>query len=329
MTMTMTMIKITRRAFAGLAAAASFSLGLPVLAQDLSGVTLKVGDQVGEQRARLEAAGLLDDLPYKIEWSVYPAAVNLHEALKAGAIDVGMSADSPAVSAIAGGSKIRIAAAFNNGGLGTSIIVPKDSPIQDLADLKGKTISPTTRGSVAHYLTLGTLKQAGIDQKDVKLAFLTPADASAAFQSESIDAWAIWGIYKARSIGVLGARELFDGQGVNTGNIVYAVTEPALADPAKVKALQDYLARIDKSYQWARDNKEAFLTFYEGFTKQDRATVEPLYPEQTAYQPRAIDDEFVAGLQQVFDTWVQAGVLTGSLKLGDYVYRDLPRLAQN
>ena len=321
------MKKLTRRALAGLAL--TTALVLPALAQDLSGVTLRVGDQVGEQRARLEAAGLLADVPYQIEWSVYPAAVNLHEALKAGAVDVGMSADSPAVSAIAGGSKIKIAAAFNNGGLGTSIIVPKDSPLKTLEDLKGKTISPTTRGSVAHYLTLGALKKAGIDPKDVTLAFLTPADASAAFQSGGVDAWATWGIYKARSIGVLGARELFDGQGVSTGNIVYSVTEPALADPAKRKALEDYLTRIDQSYHWARDNREAFLTFYEGFSKQDRATVEPLHTEQTAYKPRRIDDAFVAGLQQVYDTWVAAGVLSGSLNLADYVDRDLPQLAQN
>lgn len=321
------MKKITRSTLAGLAL--TTALVLPALAQDLSGVTLRVGDQVGEQRARLEAAGLLNDVPYKIEWSVYPAAVNLHEALKAGAVDVGMSADSPAVSAIAGGSKIKIAAAFNNGGLGTSIIVPKDSPLQTLEDLKGKTISPTTRGSVAHYLTLGALKKAGIDPSEVKLAFLTPADASAAFQSGGVDAWATWGVYKARSIGVLGARELFDGQGVNTGNIVYSVTEPTLSDPAKLKALEDYLSRIDKSYHWARDNKEAFLSFYEGFSKQDRATVEPLFTELTAYQPRRIDDQFVAGLQQVYDTWVQAGVLSGNLNMGDYVYRGLPQLAQN
>ncbi|UFS68032.1 ABC transporter substrate-binding protein (plasmid) [Paracoccus denitrificans] len=323
------MTSISRRGFGTLLAAAALALATQAGAQDLSGVTLRVGDQVGEQRARLEAAGLLDDLPYTIEWSVYPAAVNLHEALKAEAVDIGMSADSPAVSAIAGGSRIKIAAAFHNGGLGTSIIVPKDSPIQSVGDLKGKTISPTTRGSVAHYLTLGTLKNAGIDQQDVKLAFLTPADASAAFQSGGIDAWAIWGIYKARSIGVLGARELYDGQGVNTGNIVYAVTEKTLGDPAKIEAIKDYLARIEKSYEWARENREDFLTFYEGFSKQDRATVEPLYAEQTAYKRLPIDDAFVASLQNVFATWVEAGVLDGSLDLSAHVYRDLPVIALN
>src|SRR5687768_11722813 len=81
-------------------------------AQDLSKVTLRIGDQTGATRAKLEAAGLLKDVPYQIEWSVFPAAVNLHEALKADAIDIGQAADSPTVSAIAGGSKIKVAAYF-------------------------------------------------------------------------------------------------------------------------------------------------------------------------------------------------------------------------
>ncbi|HEY0212072.1 MAG TPA: ABC transporter substrate-binding protein [Paenirhodobacter sp.] len=317
---------ITRRGFAALTALslAALSFSGPGQAQDLSQVVLRVGDQVGESRARLQAAGLLDNLPYKIEWSVYPAAVNLHEALKADAVDIGMSADSPAVSAIAGGSRIRLAAVFSNGGLGSSIIVPKGSPIHTIADLKGKTISPTTRGSVAHYLVLGTLKKAGIDPKDVNLAFLTPADASAAFHSGAIDAWGTWGVYKARGIGVLGATELFNGVGVNTGDTVYSVTEPALADPGKIAAINDYLDRIARSYDWVRADKEGFLTFYEQFTKQDRATVEPLYTEQASYRRKPVDDAFVASLQGVYAAWVASGVLNGSLDLVDHVYRDLP-----
>lgn len=323
------MSKISRRGFGALLTATALSLAVPAFAQDLSGVTLRIGDQVGEQRARLEAAGLLDDIPYAIDWSVYPAAVNLHEALKAEAIDIGMSSDSPAVSAIAGGSKVKIAAAFTNGGLGTSIILPKGSPIKTLADLRGKTISPTTRGSIAHFVTLGALKQAGIDPSEVTLAFLAPTDASAAFQSGGIDAWTTWGIYKARSIGVLGATELFDGQGVNTGTIVWAATDTALADKAKVAAIEDYLERIEKAYAWAQDNREDFLSFYEGFTRQDRATVEPMYAEQSEYRRVPVDDALVASLQNVFDTWVEAGVLTGSLDLSQHVYRDLPVLALN
>ncbi|MER8376126.1 ABC transporter substrate-binding protein [Mesorhizobium sp. M1396] len=322
------MTAISRRTFSllvgGLAAVATL-LTLPALAaEDLSKVVLRVGDQTGATRAKLEAAGLLKDVPYHIEWSVYPAAVNLHEALKADAVDIGQAADSPTVSAIAGGSKIKVVANFSNGGLGSSLIVPAGSTIKTIQDLKGKTISPTTRGSVAHYLTLGVLKRAGLTTSDVKLAFLTPADASAAFQSGSIDAWGTWGIYLARSVGTLKATVLIDGPGINTGNFVLSATDGALADPGKAAAIADFSDRIERGYKWSLENKGAFIDFYAGFTKQDKALVENIYPIEAAYKRTPIDDTFVASLQNVFDTWKEAGVLTGSLDLRDYVYRGLP-----
>ena len=309
-------VLFSRRGFAMAALAVSTAMACPLAAQDL---VLRVGDQVGAERARLQAAGLLDDLPYRIEWSVYPAAVNLHEALKAGVIDIGASADSPAVSAMAGGSNIKVVAAFNNGGLGTSIIVPKDSDLQTVADLRGRTISPTTRGSVSHYLVLGALKQAGIDPSEVTLAFLSPSDASAAFQAGSVDAWGTWGIYTARTTGVLGARKLIDGAGINTGYSVYAATPAALADPARRAAMADYADRMERAYAWSRDNREDFLTFYAAFTKQDRSVVEPMFEEQTAYVRRPVDEALAADLQKVHATWVEAGVLKGDLDLRDRV----------
>lgn len=323
------MTKLSRRLFAtavgGIAAALSFGAFFPVLAStDLSKVTLRIGDQTGAVRAKLEAAGLLKDLPYKIEWSVFAAAVNLHEALKADAVDIGSAADSPTVSAIAGGSKIKIVAAYSNGGLGTSLLVPKDSPIKTIEDLKGKTISPTTRGSVAHYLTLGVLKKAGLTVNDVKLAFLTPADASAAFQAGSIDAWATWNVYKARTIGTLKAVELIDGVGINSGNGVLSATDSALANPGKVEAIADFAARIEQGYVWSNNNKDAYIDFYIAFAKQDRSVIEATYGDEAAFKRVPIDDRLVASLQTVFATWKEAGVLNGEVDLGKFVYRDLP-----
>ncbi|MFI0849540.1 ABC transporter substrate-binding protein [Mesorhizobium sp. IMUNJ 23232] len=322
------MTKISRRLFtvvlSGLAALTLAGASPSLAAEDLSKVVLRVGDQTGATRAKLEAAGLLKDVPYQIEWSVYAAAVNLHEALKADAVDIGSAADSPTVSAIAGGSKIKVVASFTNGGLGSSLIVPAGSPIKTIQDLKGKTISPSTRGSVAHFLTLGVLKKAGLTANDVKLAFLTPADASAAFQSGGIDAWGTWGVYLARSIGTLKATVLIDGPGINTGKGVYSATDSALAVPGKVAAIADFVARVERGYDWSRQNKDAFLDFYAAFTKQDRATVEYLYASEAAYKREPVDDTLAASLQTVFETWKEAGVLSGDLKLANFVYRDLP-----
>src|SRR5207253_6168811 len=66
-----------------------FLLGIagPAFAQS----TLRVGDQKGNAQAVMEAAGVLRDVPYKIEWKEFPAAAPLLEALSAGAIETGRS----------------------------------------------------------------------------------------------------------------------------------------------------------------------------------------------------------------------------------------------
>ena len=64
---------------------------------------LKVGDQKGGVQSVMEAAGLLVDLPYRIEWSQFPAAAPLLEALNAGAIEVGYAGDAPTTFALAAG----------------------------------------------------------------------------------------------------------------------------------------------------------------------------------------------------------------------------------
>lgn len=320
--------RISRRQFAlGLGAAAAVApFGLAMARADdidLSSTVLRIGDQTGATRAKLEAAGLLDDVPYQIDWSVFAAAVNLHEALKADATDIGSSADAPAVSAIAGGSRIKIASAWSNGGKGRSIVVPADSDIETLADLRGKTISPTTRGSIGHFLVLNALKSAGVDESEVTLAFLTPADASAAFQSGDIDAWGTWGIYGARTVGALGARVLTTGEGLLSGLFVLNATDNALADEAKVAAIADFSERIEAGYEWSRNNPEDWITFYSEFSRQDRELSAALHDDDASYRRVPNDDELGAQLQNTFDTWVEAGVLSGELDLNDYVFRGL------
>lgn len=312
---------------AGAVMAAAAALPLSAHAQagrDLRKVTLRVGDQTGASQGLLRAAGLLDNLPYQIEWSNYAAAVNLHEALKADATDIGSANDSPTVSAIAGGSRILAVASWTNGGKGTSLLVRKNSDIKTVADLRGKTISPTTRGSVAHFTTVGILKEAGIPLEEVKLAFLSPTDASAAFGAGSIDAWAIWGIFRARTVGALGARVLHDGVGINSGQSVLSATRSAVADPGKRAAIAHFAQLTDKAYAWARANPDAYIAWYAAFSKQDKSVVASLHEENSAYKRVPVDDTFVARLQRTHAVWLDTGVLRGPIDFNQYVYRDLP-----
>ena len=56
-----------------------------------------------------------------------------------------------------------------------AILVPKDSPIKTVADLKGKKIG-LNKGSNVHYLLVRVLEKAGLKYSDVEPVFLTPVE---------------------------------------------------------------------------------------------------------------------------------------------------------
>ncbi|NEE26294.1 ABC transporter substrate-binding protein, partial [Streptomyces sp. SID7982] len=75
------------------------------------------------------------------------------------------------------------------------------------AQLKGKSIA-VAQGSSAHFQLVASLKEAGLGIKDVKLNYLQPADALAAFSRGKVDAWAIWDPYTSQVLRTADARVL-------------------------------------------------------------------------------------------------------------------------
>lgn len=95
--------------------------------------TLFVGDQRGGSQVVLRASNNLNNLPYKIEWSAFPNAAPLLEALNAGAIDTGIGGDAALIFAIGSGATIKMIGAEKSDGIGPVLVAPKDSPIRTIA----------------------------------------------------------------------------------------------------------------------------------------------------------------------------------------------------
>src|SRR6202048_3433575 len=104
---------------------------LSAVASAAAQITLRVGDQKGNSQAVMEAAGVLTDVPYKIEWKEFPAAAPLLEALSAGAIDTGLVGDAPFTFAAAANVPVKAIAAVRQSRDGLAILVRKESPIRD------------------------------------------------------------------------------------------------------------------------------------------------------------------------------------------------------
>ncbi|MDU2926604.1 ABC transporter substrate-binding protein, partial [Bradyrhizobium sp.] len=141
---------------------------LAFTASALAQVSLRVGDQKGNSRAVMEAAGVLKDVPYTIEWKEFVAAAPLLEALSAGAIETGLVGDAPFTFAAASGVPVKAIAAIRQTQEGLAILVPETSRIRSFDDLKGKTIA-TGRGSIGHQLVLAALESRSWTTNDIQL----------------------------------------------------------------------------------------------------------------------------------------------------------------
>jgi NitT/TauT family transport system substrate-binding protein len=69
---------------------------------------LVVGDQSYGARTVMEAAGVLNDLPYTLEWKQFTAGSPVAEALNAGSLDVGLLGDAPVLFLGALGAPIKV-----------------------------------------------------------------------------------------------------------------------------------------------------------------------------------------------------------------------------
>ena len=157
-------------------------------------MTLRVGDQKGGNRSLLEISGYAKDLPYKIEWSEFPAAAPILEALNAGALDVGYTGDLSFLTVYAAGAPIKAIGGTRSDARTQAIPVRKVSPIRTAEDLKGKRLAGT-RGGWRQFLIDATLEKAGFKIDEATFAPLGPVDAKIARVAGSVDAWAVWEPY--------------------------------------------------------------------------------------------------------------------------------------
>ena len=148
----------------------------------------------------------------RVSWLEFPAGPQLLEALSVGSLEFGLTGDSPPVFAQAAGKDLLYVGAEPPKPDSSALLVLKDSPLRTLADLKGRRIA-VQKGSSAHYLLVKAVERAGLQWADIQPVYLAPADARAAFERKSVDAWAIWDPFYAATELAIQPRVLATGRG--------------------------------------------------------------------------------------------------------------------
>lgn len=236
---------------------ATFLAGCGAKGGDGAANILNVGSQKGGTKSLMIASGALNGAPYKVSWSEFPAAQTLLEAIGSGAVDTGLAGDAPFQFAYQSGSPVRAIGAMTSPDRPAetlAIVVPKGSTARGIADLKGKTIT-TTRGSIGHYLALRALSQAGLPADAVRFVFLAPGDAKAAFDSGSVDAWAIWVPYLTVALREHG-RVIVDSKDFPKTYGFDVASDKAIA--TKRTMLVDFIRREGVALAWAQSHKPEY-----------------------------------------------------------------------
>lgn len=291
------------------AAPAAPAASAPAASKSGEAKILRVGYQKYGSLIVLKALGHLEKslapLGWTVEWKLFQAGPPLLEALNAGSLDFGTTGEAPPIFAQAAGAPFVYVGHEPPSPEGEAILVPKGSPIKDVAGLKGRKVA-LNKGSNVHYLLVKALEKAGVAYKDVQTVFLPPADARAAFERGSVDAWVIWDPFLGAAQAQTGARTLVDGRGLVSNTQFYLAAEAfAEKEPGTVKAI---LAAVDLADAHARKHPAEVAKLLAPEIGLDAATLEPIV-KRTGTDVEIITDAVVADQQKIADAFLALGLL--------------------
>lgn len=315
-----------RNKFAGLVTTVLLlSSSLSVHAAD---TTLVIGDQARIMRSLMESAGVLNNLPYQIRWANFQGAAPLFEAQRADAVDTSFAGDLPVLQALAGGVRLTILQTDVATGKGNGIVVPAGSPIRSISDLKGQqVVVSSAAGSISQNLLYLALAKAGIDRQATRIRFVLPTDASAAFDSGQIKAWAVFDPYLAVAQ-ENGARLLTDASHLTTSFSFLSATTASLADPHKRQAIWDFAKRVRQARQWAIDHPALYASSYAQLSHLPLKTAQ-LITSRGPSISRPVTEADLNALQQTADRFYHYGILPTKITVRQFADTDFLTHAAN
>ncbi|GGJ09726.1 sulfonate ABC transporter substrate-binding protein [Alicyclobacillus cellulosilyticus] len=272
--------------------------------------TLNILKATGGLEKRLKALG------YQVQWIEFPGGPQLLEALNAGSIDIGHTGEAPPVFAQAAGVPFVYLAHEQPSPASEGILVPAHSQIKTISDLKGKRIA-LNKGSNVHYLLVRVLQKAGLKYSDIHPVYLAPADARAAFERGSVDAWVIWDPYYAAAETADHARVLIDGKGLVANQEFYLAQRTfALQHPDVIKAL---LAEIEQEDAWIRTHRHETAKLLSPQLGIDVQSLD-LAANRRNYGVEPITPAVVQQQQVIADTFYQLHLIPKPIHVKDDTY---------
>ena len=305
-----------RRPLAAVLGLLAFSVAVSAQAQE----TVRIGYQKSstlitllKTQGTLEKALKADNI--EVSWHEFPSGLPLLEALNVGNVDISADvADTVPIFAQAAQAKLTYFAQEAPSPSAQAIVVRKDSPIQQLADLKGKKIA-VTKAAGTHYLLIAALAQTGLEFSDITPAYLSPADGRAAFENNKVDAWVTWEPFLTSAQQQLPTRTLADGAGLANYKRYYLTsTRYAEKHPQVLKVVYE---QLEKTGNWVKTNpREAAQVLGPLWGNLGLETVEAANSHRS-YQVQPVKRDELGEQQKIADAFFAAGLLPKAVDAKD------------
>ncbi|MDI2113843.1 aliphatic sulfonate ABC transporter substrate-binding protein [Commensalibacter nepenthis] len=278
--------------------------------------TIRVGYQSCDPLDFLRNSKIIVNFPVQIVWSRFTAGPQLLQALLSGSIDIGEVGDTPPIFAQSSSNNFVYIAQEPPSPKSEAIITHASSNINDLYGLKGKKIA-VTRGSNAHWLLIATLKKIGLSIKDVQPVFLPPAIAQSAFNSQNIDAWAIWDPFLAIAQQNDKVRTLTTGENIVENRTFYIGNKNFVKNNPQLT--RDFISYISKNDQLINQNKTAFIQYLKDVTGLSTDVLDVILSRYkfgaTLIQPNAVVEQ-----QQIADSFFNQNLIPKKINVQDNVW---------
>ena len=312
---------LLRRSFLRVLGTTAALWGLGARAQGTAPPQLRIGYQkAAVNLVILKQQGALEKRfpASRVQWIEFPAGPQLLEALAAGSLEFGLTGDTPPVFAQAAGKDLLYVGAEPPKPDSSAILVLPQSPLRRLQDLKGKRVA-LQKGSSAHYLLVRAVEKAGLAWNDIQPVYLAPADARAAFERGSVDAWAIWDPFYAATELALKPRVLATGRDLSSNNSFYLASRPFATQHAPaLGVLFEELTRADRV---AQQDRAAAIKLVAGFSGLDAGVVSRFIQRRPPSPVGPLTPAIVADQQRVADAFHQLGLLPRAVRVADIVWR--------
>ena len=251
-----------------------------------------------------------------IKWIEFTSGPPLLEAMSTGSVDIGAVGDTPPIFAQAANANIVYVAGspITNG---QGILVPANSSIRTIADLRGKRIG-FAKGTSAHNVLIATLEKAGLSYEDITPVYLSPPDAGPAFANGSIEAWAIWDPYFAIGEKRQNGRILINAYEVAKTNSFYLANRDFAN--THVRETRDVIDGLAEAARWAEAHRADVASALAAVTGVP-LEVQVVAADRASFVIGPVTDEIIATQQAVADRFHKLGLIPKQIAVRDIVWR--------